>query len=416
MNEPLRLWLTGQGFTLGQVNLIAMSLYLASILLAGWLSRMLVHHLLLRLITRSLRHTKLDATKLIEQDVLWRLADFAPLILIWVFAPGALAEFPDVAAFVRRAAEVYMLFAAMLVVFSLLSTFNSIYRELPAARHVPITTYVQSIKLICAIVVCVLAISVLLDKSPWTFLTGIGAVSAVIMLVFKDVILGFVAGISLAANDMVRPGDWIEMPKYGANGTITDITLTTVKVQNFDMTITMVPAYSLVSDYFINWRGMSDAGGRRVKRAVYIDVTSIRYCDREMLERFSRIDRIKSYLETKQRELDEYQRDHAGHDADHVNDMQLTNIEVIREYLTVYLRDHPLIQNSMTLMVRELAPKQYGLPLEICAFASDPGWVHYEAIQAEIIDHVYAVIGEFDLRPFQNPAGFDIDRMASHVA
>ena len=416
MKEPLRHWITGYGFTSDQVNLITMCLYLVVILLAGWLSRMFIHHLLLRLTTQSLRHTKFEVTKLKEQHVFWRLADFAPVILIWAFAPGALAEFPDVAAFVRQAAEIYMLFAGLLVAFSLLSALNSIYRGLPAASRVPITTYVQSIKLFFTILVGLLAISVLLHKSPWTFMTGIGAVSAVVMLVFKDVILGFVAGISLAANDLVRPGDWIEMDKYGANGTVMDVTLTTVKVQNWDMTITMVPAYSLVSDYFINWRGMSDAGARRIKRAVYIDVTSIRYCTEEMLERFSRIDRIKSYVETKQREPDESQPDSGGDDAVGVNDCRLTNIGVFREYLAAYLHDHPFIQNSLTLMVRELAPSEYGLPLEIYAFANDTEWVHYEAIQAEIIDHVYAALGDFDLRPFQNPAGFDIDRITSHVA
>jgi miniconductance mechanosensitive channel len=228
------------------------------------------------------------------------------------------------------------------------------------------------------------------------------------MLVFKDTILGFVAGVQLATNDMVRPGDWIEMPKYGADGDVIEVALTTVKVRNFDNTITTLPTYALISDSFKNWRGMSEKGGRRIKRAIQIDVTSIAFCTPEMTERFLKIEKLRPYIEAKQAELDEYNQENDVDASVLVNGRRMTNIGTFRAYVLSYLRDHPQLHKDMTLMVRQLPPSAVGLPLEIYVFTSDVRWVNYESIQSDIFDHIFAALGQFDLKVFQSPTGADI--------
>jgi miniconductance mechanosensitive channel len=243
-------------------------------------------------------------------------------------------------------------------------------------------------------------------------LGGMGAMTAVLMLVFKDPILGFVAGIQLTSNRLLAVGDWIEMPKYGADGSVIEVALTTVKVQNWDMTITTIPTYALISDSFKNWQGMAESGGRRIKRAVYIDLQTIRFCTEEMLERFRKIQYIAAYICEKQTELDEYNRQHGVDQVTLANGRRLTNIGTFRAYVIAYLRHHPMINQNMTFLVRQLAPTSRGLPLEIYVFSKEKRWVNYEAIQADIFDHILAVAPEFDLRVFQEPSGNDLAHLA----
>jgi miniconductance mechanosensitive channel len=236
------------------------------------------------------------------------------------------------------------------------------------------------------------------------------------MLVFKDTILGFVAGIQLAANDMVRPGDWIEMPKYGADGDVIEVALTTVKVRNFDNTITTLPTYALISDSFKNWRGMSEKGGRRIKRPIHIDVTSVRFCTPEMIERFAKIEKLRPYIDSKQAEVDAYNQDNDIDASVLVNGRRMTNLGTFRAYVLSYLRDHPKLHNNMTLMVRQLPPTATGLPLEIYVFTNDVRWVNYEDIQSDIFDHIFATVREFDLRVFQSPTGADVGEGLAQLA
>lgn len=412
MKEPLRRWLMGHGWQPDQADLLVLTLYLILVLLSAWLSRWLLRLIMFRVVSRFLRHSKVQIEQLVEHRVLWRVADFAPTILIWTLAPWALADYPHAVTFVQRAAEIYALFAGLLVVNSLLSTFDSVYRELHKSGRAPITTIIQSLKLFFTLAVGLLAISILLQKSPWTFLTGIGAVSAVVVLIFRDTILGFVAGIALAANDLVAPGDWIQMDKFGANGTVLDITLTTVKVRNFDNTITMIPAYALVTDYFINWRGMSQTGARRIKRAVNVDVSSVCFCTPELYERLSGIELLRARLEQAKKEIEIKQE--PGTDG-LLHQRRLTNLGIFRAYLVAYLHDHPNIDQTHMIMVRQLEPTEKGVPLELYAFANDTDWLTYEGIQSDIFDHVLAVIREFDLRPFQFPSGNDFGSESSAV-
>ena len=227
------------------------------------------------------------------------------------------------------------------------------------------------------------------------------------MLVFRDSILGFVAGIQLAANRMVSVGDWIEMPAYGADGDVLEVALTTVKVQNWDKTITTIPTYALISESFKNWRGMSESGGRRIKRSVSIDMSSIKFCDLEMLERFEKIQYISGYIEQKKNELKDFNRAMSVDTASLVNGRRMTNIGTFRAYVQAYLQNHPKINKDMTFLIRQLPPTENGLPIEIYVFSNDKVWANYEAIQADIFDHVLAVVPEFDLRVYQNPTGAD---------
>jgi miniconductance mechanosensitive channel len=257
----------------------------------------------------------------------------------------------------------------------------------------------------------ILMISTLINQNPLILLGGLGALSAVLLLVFQNSILGLVAGIQLSANDMVRVGDWIEMPKHNADGDVIEITLTTVKVQNWDKTITMIPSAAFISESFKNWRGMQESGGRRIKRSIFIDVSSIQFCTEEMIERFKKIQYLKDYIEAKEKEIEAYNQEHNVDPSSKVNGRRLTNIGTFRMYIQKYLENHPRIHKDMTTMVRQLAPGEYGLPLEIYAFTNDVRWAVYESIQSDIFDHIFAAAPEFGLRVFQNPTGHDMREM-----
>jgi miniconductance mechanosensitive channel len=237
--------------------------------------------------------------------------------------------------------------------------------------------------------------------------------AAVLMLVFKDSILGFIAGIQLSANNMVRIGDWISMPGNNADGTIIEITLNTVKVKNWDQTISTIPIYSLVSDSFINWRGMEESGGRRIKRSISIDMKSVKFCTEKMLDKLKKIQLIIDYINDKQKEIKEFNKKHNVDESVSVNGRRLTNVGVFRKYVEEYLKQHPKIHNDMTFLVRQLQPTEKGLPVEIYVFSNDQKWANYEAIQSDIFDHILAIIPEFELKIFQNPTGDDFKKLSS---
>lgn len=301
-----------------------------------------------------------------------------------------------------------MIIVTITVFNALLNAFDTIYRSFEVSKSRPIKGYIQVAKIVLYIIGGIVVISSLIGQNPLIILSGLGALSAVLMLVFKDSILGLVAGVQLSSNDMVRVGDWIEMPKYNADGDVIDITLNTVKVMNFDKTVTMIPSYALISDSFKNWRGMQLSGGRRIKRSVYIDTSSISFCTKEMIEEFQKIHYLTDYVSTRLDEINAYNMEHQINTESKVNGRQLTNIGVFRVYIHQYLRKHPKIHKDMTLIVRQLAPGEYGLPLEIYAFSNGTDWEAYESIQADIFDHIFAVVPTFGLRAFQNPTGHDI--------
>jgi len=281
----------------------------------------------------------------------------------------------------------------------------------PGLKDKPLYSYAQLSKIFIYFFAGILVFSILSEKSPVYFLSALGAMTAVLLLIFKDTILGFVASIQLSANDMIRIGDWISMPKYGADGDVVEINLTTIKVKNFDNTITTIPTYSFISDSFKNWRGMEESEGRRIKRAINVKIDSIQFCSSEMLESFSTIQLIQEYISVKQKEILEYNRDHAFDDTKLINGRSLTNIGVFRIYLESYLKNNPSINNNMTCMVRQLAPNEKGLPIEIYAFSKEKNWKKFEYIVADLFDHITAATQDFQLEIFQNPTGSDFNNI-----
>lgn len=361
--------------------------------------------IILRLITQIINKKKFKWGKIfLEHKLFHKASHIVPAIIIHYFAPA----FPSYEIWIEKAAQFYMIAVIIAVLNTLLNTANEIYMNFEVSKVRPIKGFIQVLKIIVFIVGGITLISILIDKNPLLLLSGLGALSAILMLIFKDSILGFVAGVQLSTNDMIRVGDWVEMPKHNADGAVVDITLNTVKVQNWDMTITMVPSYAFVSDSFKNWRGMQDAGGRRIKRSVYIDTTSIRFCTQEMLERFRKIRYLTEYIDKKEKEIEAYNIANKITVEGKANGRNLTNIGTFRIYIQKYLQNHESIHKGMAIMVRQLSPVDNGLPLEIYCFTNTTRWADYEAVQSDIFDHILAVAPEFELRIFQKPGGYDM--------
>ncbi len=378
----------------------------AAIVLLAWLADLIVRRLLLRavhfMISRSAAGWD-DA--LVQHRVLARAAQIAPAVVVYVSA-NAFGETAEI--WIQRLTQLWMVLVAVRTASSLLDAGVDLYDRTALAQEKPILGYAQVATILAWIVAGIFAVSILLQKEPWGLLTGLGAMSAVLLLVFRDSILGFVAGIQIAINDLVRKGDWIEMPSHGADGDVIDISLHTVRVQNWDKTITSIPVQALVSSSFRNWRGMTESGGRRIKRSVLIDVDSVRFCDDEMLERFGRMALLSDYVARRRQEIEQWNREHAVDADEPVNGRRMTNVGTFRAYLRAYLQAHPMIHKEMTFLVRQLAPTREGLPLEIYVFSRDQVWAHYEDIQADIFDHVLAAAPEFGLRVAQDPGGRDV--------
>lgn len=340
---------------------------------------------------------------LVDRKVLHRISNIVPALIIYGFA----TQFGNIQGYIQTAVYVYIFLIGILAVDGLLNVVNDIYTSYEVSKEKPIKGYLQVVKIFIYIVGAIVVIANLMGESPIVLLSGIGALSAVLMLVFKDSLLGLVAGIQISANDMVRIGDWIDMPKYGASGDVLDISLNTVKVKNFDETITTIPTYALMADSFTNWRGMVESGGRRIMRAVYLDATSIRFCDDSMIEKFKKIDYIKEYIEQKIPEIESYNKENNVDVSINTNGRRLTNIGVFRAYVQKYIENHPKLHKDMIMMSRQLQAGAYGVPIEVYAFTNDINWANYENIQSDIFDHILAIVGEFDLRLFQNPTGAD---------
>ncbi len=316
---------------------------------------------------------------------------------------------------VEVATNLWVLLFALLAFYSLLNTLEQILFATRSGRRLPLRGISQGLKLVATGIAAILAVSLLIGKSPVILFSGLGAMTAVLMLVFKDPLMGLVAGIQLSANNMLAVGDWLEMPKYGADGDVIDIGLTTVKVQNWDRTITTVPSYALIADSFKNWRGMQESGGRRIKRAINIDATSVHFLDEEELQRLRNLQLLTDYIENKVKEVEEYNREHNINPASPANGRHLTNLGTFRAYLMVYLREHPRIHKGLIQMVRQLAPGPEGVPMEVYAFTNDTAWANYEGIQSDIFDHIFAVLPEFGLRLHQTPTGHDMRRMVEKL-
>ncbi len=344
-----------------------------------------------------------------------RLAAMAPgvaahaLADVWMGPESGMAAAGNV---LQSIAHLWILFFGMWTIHAVLDGIVAIYRTLPFSGQIPIRSFVQVIKLITVLILLILTLALLLGKSPALLLSGMGAMTAVLMLVFKDPILGFVAGVQLSANRMLAVGDWLEMSKYDADGDVIEVSLTTVKVRNWDQTITTIPTYALISDSFKNWRGMTEAGGRRIKRSLFIDMSTIHFLNDEDIDNLRKAQLLTDYIQDKLTEIDKFNREHGVDPESPVNGRRLTNIGTFRAYLVAYLKSHTGINQNLIMIVRQLQPTSSGLPIEIYAFTSDTGWIAHEGVQSDIFDHILAVVPQFGLRVFQSPSGSDILHIA----
>ncbi len=398
-NRLANLWLSAP-----LAKMVSYCIIAVAVVLVSFVANFVAKRWIVGTITRIVKKSKATWDDiLVERKVFWRLSHIAPALVIYASA----RLFPGITDWLQRMAMAYMLVVALFVISAFMSAMLDIYRTFDISKSRPIKGYVQVVKIILFIGGGIFIIASVMGRSPWALLGSLGALTAVLILVFKDSILGLISGIQLSLNNMVQVGDWIEMPKYGADGDVVEISLHTVTVQNWDKTYVSIPAYALISDSFKNWRGMSESGGRRIKRAIYIDMNSIKFVTPEMLQRFEKFHYISDYINTKKNEIDEFNRSLNVEISEKINVRQLTNVGTFRAYIVHYLRSHPKIHNNMTFLVRQLQPSPNGLPIEIYVFTSDTRWVEYEGIQSDIFDHLLAVVPEFELRVFQFPSGLD---------
>lgn len=414
MKESLFTWLESFGFTITPV--IAAVLILGIILITALAIHILLHQGILRVMEIYAKQSQrwwhaaffrhrlftrlaltLQAVILLTQARIWLEAD-SPVL-------------PAIETFIF----LWVLLFSLLSLFSLLDTVEDLLLNSPQGKRLPVRGIFQSVKLAAFLLALIYAISLVIGKSPAILLSSLGAMTAVLLLVFKDPILGLVAGIQLSANNMLAVGDWLEMPKYGADGDVIDINLTTVKVRNWDKTITTIPTYALISDSFKNWRGMTEAGGRRIKRSINIDATSVKFLDENDLEKLRKAQLLSAYIENKIAEIKRYNQENNVDPSSPVNGRRMTNLGTFRAYVTAYLKANPNIHSGMIQMVRQLQPGPQGIPLEVYAFTSDTAWVVHEGVQADIFDHIFAVIPEFGLRVYQSPSGYDVREALKHV-
>lgn len=347
---------------------------------------------------------------LIDHNVIVRFSHIVPVAIIHFFAPALFEGRPQIGGMFQVIVNTYLIVIILFIIDGLLNFARALWECRPVGRRYPAKSFVQAAKLVINLIGLIFILSTLLGKSPLVFFSGLGAVTAILLLIFKDAILGLVAGFQLSINNMVMVGDWIEMPAREADGDVIDVSLTTVKVQNWDKTITTIPTYALITDSFKNWRGMSESGGRRIKRPLHIDLRTIQFADQKLLERFKGIRLLRPYLEAKLEQIQRHNDDVGEELSELINGRRLTNVGTFRAYCLAYLRQHPKVHQEMTLLVRQLAPGPQGLPLEIYVFTNDIAWARYEDIQGDIFDHFLSVLPEFGLSAYQAPSGADLER------
>lgn len=379
------------------------------VLLVAYLADAVCRKLLLRLVERLVKQTKATWDDVVfDRKVMVHLSRMVAPILIYILLPLAFADAQSATlSLIMRFCMIFIIVMFLSFISSLLTAVYTVYSDREQFRDRPLKGLLQTVQVIIYFIGGIIVVSILIDRSPAVLLTGLGASAAVLMLVFKDSIMGFVSGIQLSANKMLKVGDWITMPKYGADGDVIEVSLNTVKVRNFDKTITTIPPYALVSDSFQNWSGMEESGGRRIKRSINIDMNSVKFCTPEMLEKYRKVQLLSSYVEKTEKVIAEYNEEHGIDNSILVNGRRQTNLGVFRAYLTCYLKSHPGVNHNMTCMVRQLQPTDRGLPLELYFFAATTSWIPYEDLQSDVFDHLLAIVSEFDLHVFQSPTGED---------
>ena len=373
---------------------------------AYWVTKKVIISLLTRMFRKT--RTQLDDI-LVNRNIFNRLSYMVPTLIFYNFAYAA----PQFTAFIQRASLTLMAIAGLLVINSFINALRDIYKQTKYHERLDINSYLQITKLIINILGSVVIVGIIINKDTTLLLSGLGAMTAVIMLIFKDTILSLVASLQISSNDLFKVGDWVEAPQFSADGDVVDIGLHAVKIQNWDKTISVIPTHKLIDSTFKNWRGMSESGGRRIKRSLFIDMNSIRLCSEEMLQKFKRFEVLGEYIDRKQKDVVEHNKSNQIDTSELINGRRLTNVGTFRAYIEAYLHNNSKIHPEMTFLIRQLEPTSRGLPIQIYVFTNDTDWIRYEGIQADIFDHLLAVIPEFGLKVFQSPTGKDFSKLRS---
>lgn len=394
---------------LNQHEVIKQILIVIGILLLSYLSHWVTKRYILKWLGYLVKRSKSQLDDIIFDKIMpRRLAYIIPILIVYNFSYLS----PTLGLTIQRISLSLMFLILLTTLNSFLMGINSFYEKDDRFKGRPIKGYIQAFSIVAHIVGGLIIIGVLTGQSLWVLMSGIGALTAVILLIFRDTILSFVASLEITSYDLVRVGDWIEAPHFNADGDVIDISLHTIKVQNFDKTITVLPTHKLIDNSFKNWRGMQESGGRRIKRSINIDINSIRFCDDAMLEKFEKIELLKDYLEEKKNEIGtDNESKNIDTKASLVNGRRLSNVGTFRAYIEAYLRRNEKIHDLMTFLVRQLQPGPTGLPIEIYVFTNDTRWSHYEAIQGDIFDHIFAAVREFDLKIYQYPASVELQKL-----
>jgi len=408
----IRKWLVSHNVSEELAHEITDFTGLILVFILAWISFYIAKRIIIHIVHLFVKKSKNKWDDVLaEKNVFNRLAYLAPAILIHLLTPLVIPKYEFAITVIDIITKIYMIFTVLVVINSFLNALSHIYQNYEISKSKPIKGYIQAVKVVLFIIGGILIVASLLNKSPNALFVGLGTLSAVLMIVFKDPLLGFVGGIQLSTNNMIRIGDWIAMHKFGADGNVIDISLTSVKVQNWDKTITTIPTYALITDYFQNWRGMEESGGRRIKRSINIDMDSVKFCTPEMLSKFYKFQYLSKYVENKEKEIEKFNKQNNIDNEYLINGRRQTNLGVLRAYLKEYLHKNSNINNSMTFLVRQLQPTELGIPIEIYVFSKIQAWADYEDVQSDIFDHVLAIIPEFELRVFQNPTGKDFQKV-----
>lgn len=412
IEEKLETFLQSLGYSASLAHLIRLATLLVSLaalaILLFWLTKKFIIPIFYRIFKKT-SFTWDDI--LVERDALRGLAHLAPAIAIKAGAPLVFAQAANYIALINKLTDIYLLLAAVSVITAILNVVEQLTARSRALREKPVASYFQLLRILLYIFSFILTLSILMGKSPVYFLSVFGAMSAILLLIFKDTILGLVSSLQMSSNDTVRVGDWIEMPKFNADGDVIAINLNTVKVQNWDKTVTTIPTYYFTSESFKNWRGMHESGGRRIKRSININIKSVKFLSDREREEYKKSSHLKNYIERRQQEIEQFNSEHNFDRAIPVDGRAMTNLGTFRHYVEDYLRKHRGINQNMTIMVRQLPIEARGVPIEIYCFTNTTAWVQYEDIQADIFDHLLAATSFFGLEVFQEPAGSDLAQL-----
>lgn len=412
MITEIKRWLIELGISTFWAELLKLFIVIGAVFIISFIANWITKKFISAIISRIVRRTTFVWDDiLLKNKVFHRFSHIVPALIIYYSCPFVLKGYPEWISIVRSMVYIYMIVMAMLIISAFLKSLNEIYMMNPASKDRPIRGFLQVINIFNYSIGFILILSIILQKDPSYFLTGLGALAAVLMLVFKDTLLGLVAGIQLSANEMVKLGDWVVMPSKNADGIVKEITLHTVKVENWDKTLAMIPSYAMVSESFINYRGMEEAKARRIKRSLFFDINTVRFLTLDEINELKNIGLIREYLDQKLNEIEQYNKNLPFDPQKPINGRWLTNIGTFRIYAQEYIKSKDFIRKDMNHMVRQLPPTEHGIPLEVYAFSSIIEWQAFEKAQADIFDHLMAVVPIFYLRIYQNPTGNDFAKL-----